>query len=55
MFSDPLKLIPLVGFLAGTLGLFTGHLTTDQAMAVFGISGIAHTGISSVNNINPKD
>ena len=53
MFSDPLKLIPLLICVIAGAGLMTGKLTPNEVIGMLTVAGISHTAISSVNNVNP--
>lgn len=53
MFSDPLKLIPLVICLGAVVGLCLGRLNPTEATTMIGLAGAAHATISAINNVNP--
>lgn len=53
MFSDPLKLLPLVGCVGVMVLVGLGRLNAQDAlMLLAGVTGI-HAGISALNNVNP--
>lgn len=54
MFSDPLKLLPLVVYIGGFTALITHAVTFEQFGIIVGAGAAAHTVISAVNNVNPK-
>jgi hypothetical protein len=54
MFSDPLKLLPFIGYVGIFALLGLNKITFDQAVVMFGLCGAGHAAISSVNNVNPK-
>ena len=53
-FSDPLKLVPFVLYAGVFILLGVGRITVNEAILLLGAAGLAHAGISSVNNVNPK-
>ena len=55
MFSDPLKLIPLLICVIAGAGLLTGKLSVNEAIGMLTVAGIVHPAISAINNVNgPK-
>ena len=55
MFNDPLKLLPLLGYGAILAMIYLGKLSTNDGLALLGAMGLLHSGISTVNNRNPKE
>lgn len=53
MFSDPTKLLPLLGYIGVFGALWLGKMTSNEAMMAVAAIGAMHAGISSVNNVNP--
>ena len=52
--GDPLKLVPFIGYGAVLTMLYLGKVNTNDAIALLGAMGLAHAGISAINNSNPK-
>lgn len=53
-FSDPLKLIPFAICVIAAVGMWTHQMTVRDVVDLLVAAGIIHTGVSAVNNVNPK-
>ena len=53
VFSDPAKLLPVVGYIGIFVLLGLGKIDFNEAIVLFGVCGAGHDLLSSVNN-TPK-
>lgn len=54
LLNDPLKILPLLGYLGAMVLLAISKVTFEQSMMIIAASGAGHAVISTINNRNPK-